>query len=99
MEQSLKQLLLRDWGTDLPICGGFGQSREDPVIVTATDPLNIAQTEMLVLRGLGRGRGVFWRMLERNLLGPSWPGVEQLKIEVVQLTADQIITTSENYYF
>jgi hypothetical protein len=99
MEQSLKQLLLRDWGTDLPICGGFGQNRDDPIIVTATDPLNVAQTEMLVLRGLGRGREVFWRMLGRSLLGSTSLGLEQLKIEVVQLTADQIITTREKYYF
>jgi hypothetical protein len=32
-------------------------------------------------------------------LGDQWPGIEQFKIETVQLTDTQIITQTENYYF
>jgi hypothetical protein len=96
---SLRELLLRDWGTDLPIRGGYGQSRDAPIIVTATDAKDVARTQMLTLRGLGRGRGVFWRKLDRRLLGPEWPGIEQVKIETVEIQADQLVTQVENYYF
>ncbi|MFZ0569074.1 MAG: hypothetical protein WCD20_00305 [Rhodomicrobium sp.] len=95
----LHDLLLRDWGTGLPISGGSGQSRENPIIVTATDADTVALSQLLTLRGLGRGRGIFWRSISRALLGEQWPGVEQFKIKAVELTDTQVITQTENYYF
>lgn len=95
----LRKLLKVDLGVDLPISGGTGQSREDPIVVVVSDPIDIVRTQMLLLRGLGRGRQIFWRKLQRALLGSEWPGIEQLKIETVQLTRDQQITATENYYF
>jgi len=44
--------MLRDWGTDLPIRGGSGGSREDPIIITASDPSIVAETRSLTLRGI-----------------------------------------------
>jgi hypothetical protein len=98
-EISLHDLLLRDWGTDLPIRGGYGQSREDPIIVESSDPVRVAEVQMLIFRDLGRGRRVFWRCLESMPLGDEWKGVEQFKIETVELTTDRIVTTTEAYYF
>ena len=96
---SLHDLLLRDWGTELPICGGYGRSREDPIVVTTLDAEGTALTQCLALRGLGRGRGVFWRTIAHALLGDQWPGIEQFKIETIELTKKQIVTQTENYYF
>ena len=96
---TLRALLIRDWGLDLPIRGGFGQSRDDPIVVDCSDPVVAAKTQTLVLQGLGRGRGVFWRCLGRNFLGSEWPSIEQFKIETVELTASEVITQTENYYF
>ncbi len=96
---TLHDLLLRDWGTGLPISGGSGQSRENPIIVTATDADTVALSQLLTLRGLGRGRGIFWRSISRALLGEQWPGVEQFTIKAVELTDTQVITQTEHYYF
>jgi hypothetical protein len=96
---ALHDMLFRDWGTDLPIRGGYGQSRQDPIIITATDPETVALTQMLTIQGLGRGRRVFWRSLDRVLLGNEWPQIEQFKIETVELTKTEIITQTESYYF
>lgn len=98
-EISLRDLLLRDWGTDLPIRGGYGQSRQDPIIITVADPETVAVTEMSTIGGLARGRGVFWRLLARTLLGDAWPHIEQIEIETVAIGATEIITQTENYYF
>jgi hypothetical protein len=95
----LHDLLLRDWGTELPIRGGYGQSREEPIVVTTPDAESTALTQVLVLRGFGRGRGVFWRTITHALLGDQWPGIEQFKIETIELTDNQIVTQTENYYF
>jgi hypothetical protein len=91
--------LLRDWGTDPPISGGSGGSREDPIIVTATDPKTVALTQLLALSGIGRGRGIFWHAIGRTMLGEQWPGIEQFKVQTVELTDTQVVTQTENYYF
>lgn len=96
---TLHDLLLRDWGTELPIRGGYGRSREDPIIVTTPEAESVALTQVLALRGLGRGRGIFWRTITHALLGDEWPGIEQFKIETIELTDSQIVTQTENYYF
>ena len=93
---ALHDMLLRDWGTELPIRGGYGGSREDPIIITTSDADSVAATRLWTLRGLGRGRGIFWRTIAHTLLGDQWPGIERFKIETVQLTDTQIITQTEN---
>lgn len=96
---TLHDLLLRDWGTELPIRGGYGRSREEPIVVTTPDMESVAWTQVVALRGLGRGRGIFWRTLSHALLGDKWPGIERFKIETIELTDTQIVTQTENYYF
>jgi hypothetical protein len=96
---SLRDLMLRDWGVDLPIAGGRGQSRDDPIVITATNADVVAFTQMRLLQGIGRGRGIFWRCLSRKLVGSEFPGIEQFKIESVELTPAQKITQVANYYF
>ena len=57
---SLKDFLKRDFDYDLKILGGFGQSASDPIVVMASNAADAALTEMLVLRGIGKGRpGIF----------------------------------------
>ena len=96
---TLHDLLLRDWGTELPIRGGYGRSRENPIVVTTPDAESVALAQVSALRGLGRGRGIFWRTISHALLGDRWPGIEQFKIETIELTETQITTQTENYYF
>lgn len=86
---ALHDLLLRDWGTDLPIRGGYGGSREDPIVITATDADDVAATRLLTLKGLGRGRRIFWRTIAHTLLDDRGLGIEQFKIETVRLTDTQ----------
>ncbi len=95
---TLREMLRGDWGDDLPIAGGFGQSAKDPIVVTASGAEVVARTQMHVLRGLGRGRRIIWRTLGRRFTD-DFPGVEQFKIKTVQTTPTEVITQIENYYF
>jgi hypothetical protein len=54
---------------------------------------------MRLLQCLGKGRCIYWRCLGRSLVGSALPVIEQFKIETVELTRTQKITTVENYYF
>ncbi len=97
--RTLHDLLLGGLGIELSIRGGYGGSREDPIVITAPDADGVALTRLLTLHALGRGRGIFWRTVANTLLGDEWPGIEQFKIETVRLTETQMITRTENFYF
>ncbi len=98
-KRTLHDLLLGGLGIELPIRGGYGGSREDPIIITVPDADGVALTRFQTLHALGRGRGIFWRTVANTLLGDEWSGIEQFKIETVRLTETQMITRTENFYF
>lgn len=92
-------MLKRDFNFDLNIDGGFGQTRDDPVVVLDTNPTDASMTQMQVLKGLGMGRGILWRILGRNSLDVGQANIEQIEIETIELTESEIITQQESYYF
>ena len=105
---SLKELLKRDFGLNLNIAGGSGQSREDPILVLSDTETEATLTELSVLRGLGMGRnladqnrggGFLWRSIGINLISESSPQIVQRKIETKEIRPDEIVTQTENYYF
>jgi hypothetical protein len=107
-ENRIKNLLKQDFGMDLNISGGSGQSREDPIIVLSDTETEAAHTELLVLRGIGKGRnlagqngggGFLWRSVGINLVSESSPQIVQRKIETKEIRSDEIVTQTENYYF
>ena len=92
-----KDLLKRDFGLDLDIAGGSGQSREDPIHVLSSSGVDASRTEFLVLRGLCMGRGVLWRTLRVGFVPNT--AIVQRKIETKEVQETEIITQTENYYF
>ena len=95
----LKSMLNRDFGFDLKIAGGLGGAAEDAIVIISSDPFEAAATQMLVLRGIGRSRGVLWRTLARVALESGGKWFEQVKIETKEVRSTEIVTQRENYYF
>jgi hypothetical protein len=96
---SIKQLLFDDFGYDLNIAGGSGQSADDPIHVLSETEQDAYQTQYMVLRGIGRGRKVIWRTLEINRTSKETSQLLQYKIETQDVSDSEIITQIENYYF
>jgi hypothetical protein len=96
---NLKDMLHRDFGLDLMITGGFGQSPNDPIVVTANNYKDAVLTELLVLRGIGKGRGILWKIVNKTIQKQENSWLEKIKIETKQITEKEIITQRENYYF
>jgi hypothetical protein len=105
---ALKELLNSDFGLDLDIGGGFGQSLNDPIFIFSNTVSEAAQTELSVLRGIGKGRnsasvedggGFFWRSIGIKLVSESTPQIIQHKIETKDINNDEVVTQIENYYF
>lgn len=55
--------------------------------------------EYTVLRCLGAGRGIDWKVIGQVLMSYNGRDLDQIKIETVETTETQIITQTENYYF
>lgn len=96
---NLRDLLLKDFGVDLPISGGLGNSRDSPIVVHRAMPNDFSQTEYLVLQCLGLGRGVEWNLLQQSLLSHNDRKIDQIKIETTKMVGEECVTQVENYYF
>ncbi len=96
---TLKELLKKDFDLNVDIAGGWGQSREDPIVVLSSSEGDAAKNEVEVLRGLGFGRKIFWKSDKITVLAmPSGP-IIQRKIETKEVQPTKVITQTENYYF
>jgi hypothetical protein len=95
----IKNLLKKDFDLDVNISGGTGQSLEDPIIVLSSSESEASQTELLVLRGLGKGRSILWRSLGADIVHSSTGKILRRKIETKYVRRERTISQVENYYF
>jgi hypothetical protein len=95
----LKELLIKDFGVELPISGGFGNSIMNSIIIHKADNNDQVEIEHLVLKCLGNGRGIEWEILEVETRSYGKRKIDKIKIKTKQLTDSEIITQFENFYF
>ena len=95
----LRKLLHQDFDIDFPISGGIGNSRDTPIIIHRRVPNDYTSVEYAILKCLGIGRGIEWKLLQQALLQHNGRTLDQIKIETRETTEDEIITQIENYYF
>jgi hypothetical protein len=94
---SLHDLLLADFGLDLPILGGAGK-KASPVVITSPTLQEAVDVQMQVLRCLGIGRRVAWRVVEQEVL-QSADRTVRVGIETIQFTGQEFASLRESYYF
>ena len=92
---NLRQLLKADFGIEVLVQGGTGLP-EDPFVIEPCSAADATRTQLNLLRGLERGRGEQWRLLEA---APVAPAVQRLRIKTVLFTRDEIINETRGYYF
>lgn len=96
---TLKGLLEKDFGVELPISGGFGNSIDNPIIIHKVGMNDYVGTEYFILKCLGTGRRIEWKKLKQELITHNNKKIDKIKIETRQVTESEIITQIENYYF
>jgi hypothetical protein len=92
---NLRQLLKRDFGIEVLVQGGTGLA-DDPFVIEPCSAMDARRTQLNLLRGLERGRGELWRLLQAE---PVAPAVQRLRIKTVLFTRDEIISETRRYYF
>lgn len=96
---NLRDMLKRDFDLELNISGGYGLSRDDPVIVLDSNPFDASMTEMHILRALGKEHSILWRTLARTPVENDRLSLEQIEIETIEVVESEIIMQKKNYYF
>jgi hypothetical protein len=96
---SLKNLLFEDFGVELPISGGTGNSIDNAIIMHRQVPNDFVSTEYYIVKCISIGRRVKWKLLRQELIEADGKYYDKLEIEVVDEKDDEIVTTIENYYF
>ena len=95
----LKQMLLDDFGKNLPIAGGLGQSVEAPIRITTSDPLEAGLAQLEIARCIYGINGWYWRATESTTIPSSTGLFEKFSSEVKYAEGDEIITEKRNFYF
>ena len=95
----LKELLLRDFGKDLRISGGTGNSVDDPIIIEVKSPHDASWTEMEVASCIYGRLGWHWRAVGRSKQVESGKRIEKLSCEVKYIDDGQLVTETRNFYF
>ena len=91
----LREMLLRDFGKDLKIAGGTGNSIDDPITLDAQSPHDASWTEMEVARCIYGSLGWHWRAIDRSRAGQ----IEKLSCEVRYAEGDEVVTEKRSFYF
>lgn len=79
----IRKLLLDDFGVDLPISGGQGNSIDNPVVIEKTGMNDYVGTEYAILKYLGIGRGLEWKKLQQEYLIHNNRHIDKIKIETI----------------
>ncbi len=96
----IKELFKKDFGVDLPISGGRGNSITSPVIIYPEGVVNdYVGVEYAFLNCLGIGRGIQWSIVGQELLLQGGRKIDKIKIKTVRQTSSDSVTQIENFYF
>ena len=85
----LRDLLLKDFGLDLPIAGGSGRNAEDPIVI-ATDSLYLAVEAQDSIAACLFG-GQQWRLVAKQP-DPVRPTIECCQYEIRFIDGEQLVS-------
>ncbi len=92
----IKAALKADFNIDVRIADGSGR-KADPFVIEPSTAAQASRTQLDLLRGLGKGRGELWRLLEIETHQDG--KTQSLNIEAVLLTDTEVITERRALFF
>lgn len=95
----LRAMLMRDFGKDFLISGGFGNNAADPIILTAQSAHDASWTEMEVAKCRYGQHGWHWKMVERVKVNGPQGDLERFSCEVMYVEDDKLVTETRSFYF
>lgn len=97
---TVRELIKLDFGVDLPIKGGNGNSIDNPVIIEYVIPNDYVAVEYDYLNFLCRGRRLpEWKVIKQSLFLNNERKIDQLKFQYPEWENGRKFIVTENYYF
>jgi hypothetical protein len=95
----LKKKLLADFGKDLPIAGGAGQSLHDPIVLIASDSSVASDTIAEVVKCIYRVLGWYWMIVKWDVAQEGDADIEKVTVLTKYIEGADVVTEQRNMYF
>ena len=92
-------MLKDDFGKDLLISGGNGNSLGDPIILESSTAHDASWTEMEVTRCIYSQLKWHWKLIDRVPVKNEGMSIEKFSCEVKHAEGEEVITEKRNFYF
>lgn len=79
---SLKKKLKDELDIDLPISGGMGKSKVDPIIIEEIGRNNYVRYQYQVIDSLGKSEGFSWKVVRQELLNTNKRYLDRMIVEI-----------------
>lgn len=94
---TLKVLLTLEFGVELPISGGNGDSLETPIVMHRTEDNDFVEMEYFIVDCLCKIRKIEYRLLGQEFSYTQ--KIDSIKIETKQKIGNKTIKQIEHIYF
>lgn len=92
-------MLRNDFGVDLSIEGGFGQSAKDPICLATSQAQDASLTQLKIARFIYGAMGAYWRVIAREYVTSEPVKLEKLTFEIKFTEGLNVVTEQRNLYF
>jgi hypothetical protein len=95
-----REIIKTQFGVDLPISGGIGNSIDNAVVIEHTPLNDYVSVEHQVLKYIALGRGLLdWKIISQQLLFENGKSLDKLQVKVIFKKDGQLFESTENHYF
>lgn len=97
---TLKEIIRKEFGTNLPISGGMGNSIDKAIVINNLDPMMYCVSiEHEVLKYIGMIRGVEFDLILQELLFHEEKTIDKLKVKTTKMADGKTEVHEEDFYF
>ena len=97
---NFKEKVKKEFGINLPISGGMGNSIDNAIVIENLDPMmDCVSIEYEVLRYMGMIRGVEFGLILQELLFHEGKTFDKLKVKTTKMSGGNTEAHEEDFYF
>jgi phage tail tube protein FII len=97
---TLKEIIRKEFGINLPISGGMGNSIDNAIVIDKLDPMmDCVSIEHEVLKYMSMIRGEEFNLIFQELLFHEEKTIDKLKVEISKILGGHTEAREEDFYF
>lgn len=96
---SVRETIKNDFGIDLPISGGWGNSIDAAVVLHHQIPNDYVSVEYEYIGCIAKYSGFKWKLISQNLVSENNKRYDVIKIEAVAENDGEVRSKTMNFHF